>query len=291
MIAGAVAGMLLLAMAAAGCASAARTGPGAPSAAATASGAVSASLRHVHDPGRVTGTLAGPCTYRAAGGGELPDPHCTPGAEDPAVTAAVLCAPGYSTRSYRPPESQTSEFKYGEAYPAYGLPRTARTELDHLVSLELGGSNDASNLWPEAPPTPNPKDRVENALHAWVCAVTGKAAQARLGKAQRAIAENWTTAEQAAGMIASPSASPSSSGRPESTTPAPVRTTSRPPAPSSSSAPPVPAACHPVTSAGNCYEPGEFCRSSDRGVSGVAGDGKPITCESNDGRWRWATAA
>ena len=49
-------------------------------------------LRAVHDPGQVTGTLQGPCHTRD--NGRLPDPRCTPGAYDPQVTAAVLCAPG-----------------------------------------------------------------------------------------------------------------------------------------------------------------------------------------------------
>lgn len=155
------------------------------------------SLLQVHDPGQVTGTLTGPC--HAGDGGQLPDPGCTPGAYDPAITAAVLCAPGYSTRTYRAPESQTSRFKFSEAYPAYGIPDGTKTELDHLVSLELGGSNDASNLWPEVPSTPNPKDAVENALHAWVCA-GGSVAQVRLGEAQGAIARDWETAQKMLGV-------------------------------------------------------------------------------------------
>jgi len=44
--------------------------------------------------------------------------------------------------------------------------------------------------------------------------------------------------------------------------------------------------CSPMTDSGGCYEPGEYCRDSDHGVSGVAGDGETITCEDNDG-WRW----
>jgi hypothetical protein len=89
---------------------------------------------------------------------------------------------------------------------------------------------------------------------------------------------------------------------------APVRATKPPPAappppppteaapPPSQAAPPpppppvvtttAPAACTPKTNAGNCYEPGEFCRASDHGATGVAGDGKTIKCEDNDG-WRW----
>jgi hypothetical protein len=50
--------------------------------------------------------------------------------------------------------------------------------------------------------------------------------------------------------------------------------------------PPAPASCHPLTNGGKCYEPGEFCRDSDHGVTGLAGDGETITCEDNDG-WRW----
>jgi hypothetical protein len=154
----------------------------------------------VHDPLQVTGTLTGTCRFRGTGAGELPDPRCTPGAVDPAITAAVLCSGSYRTSSYRAPESQTERFKFDVAYPAYGVPASAKTELDHLVSLELGGANDASNLWPESPPTPNPKDKVENALHDWVCAAPGAAGQARLARAQAAIASDWLTAERVLGV-------------------------------------------------------------------------------------------
>ena len=41
-----------------------------------------------------------------------------------------------------------------------------------------------------------------------------------------------------------------------------------------------------MTDSGGCYEPGEYCRDSDHGMTGVAGDGETITCEDNDG-WRW----
>jgi hypothetical protein len=49
--------------------------------------------------------------------------------------------------------------------------------------------------------------------------------------------------------------------------------------------PPTPS-CYPISDEGTCYEPGEYCRYSDEGTSGIAGDGEPITCEDNDG-WRW----
>ena len=153
-------------------------------------------LKKVHDPRHVTGTIHGHCAYRDRG--QLPDPRCTPGSIDPAVTQAnlrsTICHSGY-TKTVRPPESQTERFKFGVAYPAYGDPRSEKTELDHLVSLELGGSNDATNLWPETPPTPNPKDVIEGALNHAVC--SGKVS---LAAAQIAIATNWMTAEARLGI-------------------------------------------------------------------------------------------
>ncbi|HTS96698.1 MAG TPA: hypothetical protein VMI33_08750 [Streptosporangiaceae bacterium] len=67
--------------------------------------------------------------------------------------------------------------------------------------------------------------------------------------------------------------SPAPATQPATTSPAP-----KPPPPA--------AACYPLTDSGKCYEPGEFCRDSDHGASGMAGDGEKIVCEDNDG-WRW----
>lgn len=68
----------------------------------------------------------------------------------------------------------------------------------------------------------------------------------------------------------------------------------QPVSPSSPSAAPAPspkqatsAGCNPKTSSGNCYEPGEFCSKAEHGETGVAGDGKTITCTDVHGRWRW----
>ena len=115
-----------------------------------------------------------------------------------------MCARGYTTATYRPPSAETTKFKYGEAYPAYGIPASEPAELDHLVSLELGGANASTNLWPEPPPSPNEKDKTEGKLHAWVCAVSGAEAQGRLEAAQRAIAHNWVTAESVVGVPGAP---------------------------------------------------------------------------------------
>jgi hypothetical protein len=61
-------------------------------------------------------------------------------------------------------------------------------------------------------------------------------------------------------------------------TPVPVST----PAPSS----PTPVSCSPLTNGGNCYNAGEYCRNSDHGIAGIAGNGEAIICADNDG-WRW----
>jgi hypothetical protein len=50
-----------------------------------------------------------------------------------------------------------------------------------------------------------------------------------------------------------------------------------------------PSGCYPLSNKGTCYEPGERCRNSDHGASGVAGDGESIQCADNDG-WRWEPA-
>lgn len=167
-------------------------------------GAARGDLPAVHDPGQVTGTLTGPCHTRA--GGLLPDPGCTPGAIDPAVTqatiGATICKTGY-TDSVRPPESQTEAFKWHVAEPAYGQDNVSG-ELDHLVPLELGGDNDARNLWVEAGPLPNAKDAVENALNHAVCDGT-----MTLRAAQHEIAANWIKAAAALGIsVRRPASSP-----------------------------------------------------------------------------------
>src|SRR2546426_4112782 len=83
-------------------------------------------------------------------GNVLPDPACTPGATDPRVTqeniGSTICVSGY-TSTVRPPVSVTNPIKQ-ERMQAYGFTdSTANYELDHLISLELGGApSDVKNL-------------------------------------------------------------------------------------------------------------------------------------------------
>lgn len=128
-----------------------------------------------------------------------PDPRCTPGALDPAVTqrtiGSTICRSGW-TATVRPPESVTEPEKLA-SMAAYGdTGRASSYEYDHDVPLELGGAvNDPRNLWPEldyAHPVPfylNPKDHLEDALKRLVCD-----ASMPLSQAQELIASDWVAA-------------------------------------------------------------------------------------------------
>lgn len=118
--------------------------------------------------------------------GGLPDSACTPGALMPNVTVSQICTSGYASSVRNVPTSEKNK-----VYAEYGIAShyAGQYEVDHLVSLELGGSNDIANLWPEAAsPTPgfHQKDKVENYLHTQVC--SGKI---DLAKAQIEIATDW----------------------------------------------------------------------------------------------------
>ena len=124
--------------------------------------------------------------------GALQDSACTPGAIIPTATKEQICVPGYS----KTVRNVTSAEKT-QVYSEYGIAShsTGEYEVDHLVSLELGGSNDISNLWPEAAdPVPgfHQKDSLENSLHSEVCNGT-----ITLQQAQQEIATNWLSVYQA----------------------------------------------------------------------------------------------
>lgn len=138
------------------------------------------------------------CVLGSQDGQPLPDPHCTPGATNPAVTQAnirsTICSSGW-TKTVRPPTSLTDRMKK-QSDQSYGLATSASGEYDHLISLELGGApSDPRNLWVEPGKIPNPKDAVENKLNDAVC--TGLVP---LATAQQAIAHDWVTAIDDAGL-------------------------------------------------------------------------------------------
>ncbi len=139
------------------------------------------------------------CHTRGAGLYALPDPACTPGALDPAVSQATIartiCRAGW-TASVRPPAAIIAPQKRA-SMRAYGLAGPASAfEYDHLVPLELGGApDDPRNLWPErdyARPSGfyrNPKDRLERTLNRLVCA-----GAMTLARARAPIAHDWPAA-------------------------------------------------------------------------------------------------
>lgn len=127
----------------------------------------------------------------------MPNLQLTPGATNPAVTQETLgetiCRPGGYTKSIRPPESYTYKIKV-KSIREYGYQdtRLSHYELDHLISLELGGSPDSpKNLWPEPHEVQGgwgsyAKDKLENKLHDMVCH-----GQIPLVQAQHEEATDW----------------------------------------------------------------------------------------------------
>src|SRR6266581_6073512 len=137
----------------------------------------------------VASTVPAHCSVQ----GSNPDQGCTPGELNSGVTQSniqrTICVSGY-TATIRPPVSYTNPLK-AELMRSYGLTGPPNAyELDHLISLELGGNpTSPSNLWPEAylpVPGAHEKDKVENYLHSQVCG-----GQMTLAAAQKVISTDW----------------------------------------------------------------------------------------------------
>jgi hypothetical protein len=110
----------------------------------------------------------------------------TPGVVDQNATTELICLAGYSG-SVRNVSKSTKR----KVFLEYGIdPKSDKFEIDHLISLELGGSNDIKNLWPQSyttkPWNAHVKDKLENHLHRMVCdgIIT-------LETAQKEIATDW----------------------------------------------------------------------------------------------------
>jgi len=138
-----------------------------------------------------------------------PDPHLTPGAIFTTATVEQICTPGYANGSdvsnaghgvrYVP---RSVKWKVFKAYFGSVPDKTGNYEVDHLISLELGGSNDPKNLWPESylsdPYNAHVKDRLENKMHTLLkhcLAEKGHAeATALMKKFQQEITTDWIAA-------------------------------------------------------------------------------------------------
>jgi hypothetical protein len=138
----------------------------------------------------------------------LPDPKRTPGSVNPSATQhnldATVCKSGWAS-SQRPPAAYTNALKLVQiVQDGYSDKNPRDYQEDHLIPLELGGApRDPANLWPEPNVTSLPdgtavgsaqKDDLEDYLHGQVCI-----GAMSLTDAQRAFANNWIMAWEAAG--------------------------------------------------------------------------------------------
>jgi len=116
----------------------------------------------------------------------LPDPSKTPG-DVLEVASSDVCVSGYSKLVRNVPSAVKRQ-----VYESYGITHREKGEfeVDHLISLELGGSNSVKNLWPQSfltePWNAKVKDQLENELHAEIC--SGKI---DMKTAQHEIATDW----------------------------------------------------------------------------------------------------
>jgi hypothetical protein len=110
--------------------------------------------------------------YRTGADGVLlPDPVATPGATFQ-VTVEQFCTSGYTEKA-----RNVSKALKAQVYTLYGATQVPGVccEVDHLIPLELGGSNDMTNLWPQ-PYSPKPGAREKDILET---SCTGRSAAAR----------------------------------------------------------------------------------------------------------------
>ena len=118
---------------------------------------------------------------------QLPSSFQTPGNKGKASEAQV-CAADFEA-SVKP----IAKWQRDQALERYGRrPEDFTGELDHLIPLSLGGTNDPDNLWPlpaNKEMGPAQKKELELKLHERVCAKTLK-----LKDAQDAIKKDWVKA-------------------------------------------------------------------------------------------------
>lgn len=119
----------------------------------------------------------------------LPDASKTPG-DVLEVASSDVCTSGYSKLVRNVPSALKRQ-----VYESYGITHREKGEfeIDHLISLELGGSNSVRNLWPQSfltqPWNAKVKDQLENELHSEIC--SGKI---DMKTAQQEIASDWIAA-------------------------------------------------------------------------------------------------
>jgi hypothetical protein len=101
----------------------------------------------------------------------IPNDYKTPGKLYlPKPTVDEMCTVGYTKTVRDVPWSVKKK-----VFERYGIDpkNSSHYEVDHLISLQLGGSNDIENLWPQSyetkPWNARVKDKLENHLHREIC--------------------------------------------------------------------------------------------------------------------------
>lgn len=99
-----------------------------------------------------------------------PNHKLTPGEASDAVTQnnikKTICVKGYTKTVRYVPDSIKKE-----VYEEYGIAHhdPGQYEVDHLIALTDGGSNDISNLWPQPAPDYKYKDKLEVWVNKQIC--------------------------------------------------------------------------------------------------------------------------
>ena len=166
-----------------------------------------AQCKKLHVDGRASEALqpvetpaAKSCNTHLTNGFPVPDPNCTPGAINPSLTLETMQKKTFTTKCLRD-VATSAQIKtktylwYNFKRPANNSGATQTCELDHLISLELGGADTLDNIWPQCGPKRvvlskryfKQKDMVENYLAAQV-----RAGNKDLAEVQKGIASDWT---------------------------------------------------------------------------------------------------
>ena len=135
--------------------------------------------------GAVTGAHA-QAVYRQNGKALLPDRKYTPGRV--AIRDKGRLCPHADTVARRH-VTESMKRRVCQEYSVFRIDCTgAKYEIDHLIPLELGGSNDLRNLWPQPIEQAREKDKLETHLQSLVCSD-----KVSLPFAQHQIASDWWT--------------------------------------------------------------------------------------------------
>ena len=105
------------------------------------------------------------------GQADLPSSFLTPG-DAKKVSKEQICAPDYLA-SIKPTKDSIKE----EAFSRYGLRdgKSSTEVLDHLIPVELGGTDSVENLWPEpAKGTGTRRRRTPSSTSCWRWCATAR---------------------------------------------------------------------------------------------------------------------